>query len=142
MLQPGVQEEVKNLHATMEKHLSRQELLMEAPERLVASVVRWMRDVVTILNHCCREIDIGCLEMSGLILVRFPSKSPICLFENTYFDLAALPLTYETSITITVHYIKNHLTLHYLICSNRIFRYTLIFYIVSYRIIHSYTLST
>lgn len=68
MLQPGVQEEVKNLNATMEKHLSRQELLMEAPE--LRRLVDWMRDVVTISNHCCREIDLGCLEMSDLLLVR------------------------------------------------------------------------
>ena len=66
MLQPGVQEEVKNLHATMEKHLSRQELLMEAPE--LRRLVNWMCGVVTIPNHCFREIDDRYLEMSGLKL--------------------------------------------------------------------------
>ena len=110
MLQPGVQEEVKNLHATMEKHLSRQELLMEAPE--LRRLVNWMCGVVTIPNHCFREIDDRYLEMSGLKLqVRFPSKinhfhsvlkgiwGPICLFLlklYKYFGLAASLLTYKT----------------------------------------------
>lgn len=61
----SVQEEVKNLHATMEKHLSRQELLMEElTEQLKQCVKRFSKENVLLRPR--GSVQSGVLDMSRL----------------------------------------------------------------------------
>lgn len=69
--------------------------------------------------------------ISSILQADLQAPPPICLFENTYFGLAALPLTHKTSI---LQYGTLNITL-----SNMFYSYiplhTTSFYIVLYRII-------
>lgn len=64
----SVQEEVKNLHATMEKHLSRQELLMEElTEQLKQCVKRFSKENVLLRPRgSVQSAQSGVLDMSRL----------------------------------------------------------------------------